>query len=242
MTTVTERKSALWDRCGRRNILSGGIAEGGKPLSWLKGRPFDLPYRLSVGFGLGPAPSQTQPKSRSQSADGSGRQFVAAPPGWKLFMFGLGQKAQGPQKPEKKTERGCNQFNLDLCASFSFGAMELTTGQSQIAFHQSNAVFNAKALFINRLGLARRGQFDFKRYRHEDQQLIGPTFGPIQPISSGSVQLLAPTRSESKAATSRGLDASPMRYADNPTRLSRSWVEDNRWHPEPGRAIGPSLD
>lgn len=165
MTTVTERKSGSFRRYERRKRLSGGSSVGFEPLSWLKPRLLGSPRRLSAGFGLGLAPSQTQQKSRRQPPDGSRRQFTATPPARKLLAFGLCQRAQGPQKPKGRH----NHLNPDLNAPFSFSAVELPTGQSQIAFHKSDAVFDTKALVINRLSLARRGQFDFQRRGHEDQ-------------------------------------------------------------------------
>src|SRR5262252_5482821 len=133
MTTVTERKSGSFRRYERRKRLSGGSSVGFEPLSWLKPRLLGSPRRLSAGFGLGLAPSQTQQKSRRQPADGSRRQFTATPPARKLLAFGLCQRAQGPQKPKGRR----NHLNPDLNAPFSFSAVELPTGQSQIAFHKS---------------------------------------------------------------------------------------------------------
>src|SRR5262245_10965010 len=165
MTTVTERKSRSFCRYERRKRLSGGAPVGFEPLSWFKACLFGSSRRLSAGFGLRLAPSQTQQKSRSQPADGSRRQFPATPPARKLLAFGLCHRTQGPQKPEGRR----NHLNPDLNAPFSFSAIELPTGQPQIAFHKSDAVFNTEAFFINRLGLARRRQFDLGRCGHEDQ-------------------------------------------------------------------------
>src|SRR6516225_2067358 len=165
MTTVTNRKSGSFCRHERRLSLLGGLAIGFELLSRLKGRSCSSPRRLSAGFGLWFAPSQTQQKSSRQPADGSRRQFAATPPTRKLLALGLCQRAQGPQKPEGRR----NHLNPDLNAPFSFSAVELPTAQSQIAFHKSDAVFDTKALVINRLSLARRGQFDFQRRGHEDQ-------------------------------------------------------------------------
>src|SRR6266545_3749526 len=95
----------------------------------------------------------------------SRRQFPATPPARKLLAFGLCHRTQGPQKPEGRR----NHLNPDLNAPFSFSAIKLPTGQPQIAFHKSDAVFNTEAFFINRLGLARRRQFDLERCGHEDQ-------------------------------------------------------------------------
>ena len=165
MTTVTNRKSGSFCRHERRLSLFGGLAIGFEPLSRLKGRSCSSPRRLSAGFGLGLAPSQTQQKSSRQPADGSRRQFAATPPTRKLLALGLCQRAQGPQKPEGRR----NHLNPDLNAPFSFSAVELPTGQSQIAFHKSDAVFNTESFFVNRLSLARRRQFGLERCGHEDQ-------------------------------------------------------------------------
>src|SRR5215469_5417528 len=165
MTTVTERKSGSFRRYERRKRLSGGSSVGFEPLSWLKPRLLGSPRRLSADFGLRLAPSQTQQKSRRQPTDCSRRQFTATPPTRKLLAFGLCHRAQGPQKPEGRR----NHLNPDLNAPFSFSAVELPTGQSQIAFHKSDAVFNAESFFVHRLSLARRGQFDLERCGHEDQ-------------------------------------------------------------------------
>src|SRR5262249_4024187 len=165
MTTVTNRKPGSFYRHERRQSLLGGLAIGFELLSRLKGRSCSSPRRLSAGFGLRFAPSQTQQKSRRQPADGSRRQFAATPPTRKLLALGLCQRAQGPQKPEGRR----NHLNPDLNAPFSFGAVELSTGQSQIAFHKSDAVFNTESFFVNRLSLARRRQFDLERCGHEDQ-------------------------------------------------------------------------
>ena len=139
MTTVTERKFGSFCRYERRKSLLGGASGGFEPLSRLKARSRGSSHRLSAGFGLRAAPSQTQQKSCSEPADGSRRHFIAPPPAGKLLGFGLCQRAQGPQKPE-----GCrHHLNPDLNAPFSFSAVELPTGQAQIAFHESYALFNA---------------------------------------------------------------------------------------------------
>src|SRR5215475_1542414 len=165
MTTVTERKSRSFCRYERRKRLSGGAPVGFEPLSWFKACLFGSSRRLSAGFGLRLAPSQTQQKSRRQPADGSRRQFAATPPTRKLLALGLCRRPQGPQKPEGRR----NHLNPDLNAPFCFSAVELSTSQSQIAFHKSDAVFNAESFFVNRLSLARRRQFDLERCGHEDQ-------------------------------------------------------------------------
>src|SRR5215813_3616042 len=138
MTTVTERKSGSFRRYERRKRLSGGSSVGFEPLSWLKPRLLGSPRRLSADFGLRLAPSQTQQKSRRQPADGSRRQFTTTPPTRKLLAFGLCHRAQGPQKPEGRRDH----LNPDLNSPFSFSAVELPTGQSQITFHKSDAVFD----------------------------------------------------------------------------------------------------
>jgi hypothetical protein len=136
MITVTERKSGSFSRYERRKRLSRGASVGFEPLSRFKARLLASSRRLSAGFGLGLAPSKTQQKSRSQPADGSRRQFAAPPPARKLLAFGLCQRTQGPQKPEGSR----NHLTSDLNPPFSFSAIELPTGQSQIAFHKSDAV------------------------------------------------------------------------------------------------------
>ena len=128
MTIVTERKSGSFCRYERRKCLSRGASVGFEPLSRLKARSRGASRRLSAGFGLGLAPSQNQQKSRSQPADSARRQFAAPPPARKLLAFGLCQRAQGPQKPEGRRDH----LNPDLNAPFSFSAIELPTGQSQI--------------------------------------------------------------------------------------------------------------
>src|SRR5262245_52834573 len=178
MTTVTERKSGSFCRYQRRKSLLGGPSVGFEPLSRFKPRSDGSPRRLSAGFGLRLAPSQTQQKSRSQPADCSRRQFASVPPTRKPFAFRFGQRAQGPQEPES----GRHHFDPDLNAPFSFGAVELPAGQSQIAFHESDAVFDTKAFFINRLSLARRRQFGIYRGWREDQpQRALVTWFPIGP-------------------------------------------------------------
>src|SRR5262249_10167361 len=165
MTTVTERKSGSLCCYECRKSLLGGSSVGFEPRSRFQARSRGASRRLSATFGLRPAPSQTQQKSSSQPTDGSRRQFTAAPPTRKLLAFALCHRAHGPQQPE-----GCrNHLNANLNAPFSFSAVELPTGQSQITFHKSDAVFNTEAFFINRLGRARRGQFDLDRCGHEDQ-------------------------------------------------------------------------
>src|SRR5581483_6433629 len=165
MTTVTERKTGLWCPRERRKSLFGGLAIGFEPLARFKRSSCDLPRRLSAGFGLRLAPSKTQQKSRRQPSDSSWRQLATAPPTRKVFALRFGQPTQGPQEPESCR----HQFNPDLNAPFSFSTVELSAGQSQIAFHKSDAVFNTEALFINRLGLARRRQFSVRGGGHEEQ-------------------------------------------------------------------------
>jgi len=165
MTTANERKSGSFCRYERRKNLPGGSSVGFVPLSRFKPRSCGSSQRLSAGFGFRLAPSQTQQKSRRQPTDCSRRQFTATPPTRKLLALGLCHRAQGPQKPEGRRDH----LNPDLNAPFSFSAVELPTGQSQITFHKSDAVFNTEAFFINRLCLARRRQFDLERCRHEDQ-------------------------------------------------------------------------
>src|SRR5215813_4024680 len=165
MTTVTERKSGSFCSYQRRKSLSGGASVGFEPLSRFKPRSYGSPRRLSTRFGLRLAPSQTQQKSRRQPADCSRRQVASVPPTRKPSPFRFGQSAQGPQEPESCR----HHLDPDLDAPFSFSAVELPTGQSQIAFHESDAVFDAKAFFINRLSLARRRQFGVYQYGHEDQ-------------------------------------------------------------------------
>src|SRR5262245_41340424 len=160
MTTVTNRKSGSFCRHERRQSLLGGLAIGFELLSRLKGRSCSSPRRLSAGFGLRFAPSQTQQKSRRQPADGSRRQFAATPPTRKLLALGLCQRAQGPQKPEGRR----NHLNPDLNAPFSFGAVELSTGQSQIAFHKSDAVFDVAVATHKKIELVFQTQvFKLKR-------------------------------------------------------------------------------
>src|SRR5262249_21269839 len=165
MTTVTERKFGSICRCERRKPLLGGLAIGFESLSRFKARPFGSPQRLSAGFGIGLAPSQTEQKSHCQSADGARRQFAASPPARKFFTFRSGQLAQDPQEPE------CRRHHVDpnLDAAFGFGAVELSAGQSEIAFKKSDAVLDAEPLVVNRLGFARRGTSFLRRRRHEDQ-------------------------------------------------------------------------
>src|SRR5262245_50285371 len=165
MTTVTERKSGSQCRCERRKPLFGGLAIGFESLSRFKRRPFGSPQRLSAGFGLGLAPSQTQQKSGSQSSDGSRRQFAAPPPARKVFTFRFGQRAQDPQEPES---RG-HHFDPDLDTAFGFGAVELSAGQTEIAFKKSDAVLNAEPLVVDRLSFTRRGTDGLQRHRHEYQ-------------------------------------------------------------------------
>jgi len=145
--------------------LFGSLAIGFESLSRFKCRTFGSPRRLSAGFGFRLAPSKTQQKSGSQPSDGSRHQLAIAPPARKVFAFCLGQCAQGPQEPES----GRHHLDPDLDASFSFGAVELTTGQSQIAFYKSDAVFNTESFFVNRLGLAWRGRLGINQCGHEDQ-------------------------------------------------------------------------
>src|SRR5215472_6622899 len=128
MTTVTERKSGSLCCYERRKSLLGGASVGFEPRSRFEARSRGASRRLSADFGLGLAPSQTQQKSCSQPADGSRRQFPAAPPTRKLLAFGLRHRAQDPQKPEGRR----NHFNPDLNAPFRFSAVELPTGQPQI--------------------------------------------------------------------------------------------------------------
>src|SRR5882672_4814187 len=165
MTTVTKRKSGSLCRYERQKSLLGGASVGFEPLSRLKARSSSASRRLSAKFGLRLAPSQTQQKSCRQPANRSWRQFTATPPTRKHLAFCLRHRAQGPQKPESC----CNHLNPDLNAPFSFSAVELSTGQSQIAFHKSDAVFNTESFFVDRLGLTRRRQFDLDLDGHEDQ-------------------------------------------------------------------------
>src|SRR5262245_30971898 len=147
MTTVTERKSRSFCRYERRKRLSGGAPVGFEPLLWFKACLFGSSRRLSADFGLGLAPSQTQQKSRRQPADGSRRQFAATPPTMEILAFGLRHRAQGPQKPVGRR----NHLNPDLNAPLRFNAVELPTGQSQIALHKSDAVFNTEALLCHKI-------------------------------------------------------------------------------------------
>src|SRR5262245_9644410 len=185
MTTVTERKSGSFCHYECRKSLSVSSSVGLEPLSRLKARSYGSPRRLSARFGLRLSPSQTQQKSGSQPADCSRRQFASIPPTRKSFTFRFGQRPQGPQEPES-----CRyHLDPDLNAPFSFSAVELPTGQSQIAFHKSNAVFDTKALFINRLSLARRGQFGLYRGWHEDQpQWALVTWLPIGPVFDHAIE------------------------------------------------------
>src|SRR5882672_2464911 len=165
MTTVTKRKSGALCRYECRKSLLGDASVDFEPLSRLKDCSRSAPRRLSARFGLRLAPPQTQQKSCCQPTDGSWRQFTATPPTRKLLAFGLRHRAQGPQKPEGRRDH----LNPDLNAPFSFSAIELPTGQSQIAFHKSDAVFNTESFFVDRLSLTRRRQFDLDLDGHEDQ-------------------------------------------------------------------------
>src|SRR5262249_51144411 len=135
MTTATERKSGSFCRYERRKNLLGGASVGFVPLSRFKPRSCGSSHRLSASFGLRLAPPQPKQKSRRQPADGSRRQFTTTPPTRKLLAFGLCHRAQGPQKPEGRRDH----LNPDLNSPFSFSAVELPTGQSQITFHKSDA-------------------------------------------------------------------------------------------------------
>src|SRR5262249_14365516 len=87
------------------------------------------------------------------------------PPARKVFTFRFGQRAQDPQEPES---RG-HHFDPDLDTAFGFGAVELSAGQTEIAFKKSDAVLNAEPLVVDRLGLALRRTDSLRRRRHEDQ-------------------------------------------------------------------------
>src|SRR5215813_1944281 len=209
MTTVTERKSGSFCSYQRRKSLSGGASVGFEPLSRFKPRSYGSPRRLSTRFGLRLAPSQTQQKSRRQPADCSRRQVASVPPTRKPSPFRFGQSAQGPQEPESCR----HHLDPDLNAPFSFSAVELPAGQSQIAFHESDAVFDTKALFINRLSLARRRQFGiYPSWREDQPQRTFVTWLPIGPVFDHAIERepLPGPLSHSRVVPTTALDPSAI--------------------------------
>src|SRR5262249_8144971 len=163
MTAITDRKSGSQYRYVRRKPLCGGPAIGFESLSRFKTRLFGSPRRLSACFGLRLAPSQTQQKSGSQSSDSSRRQFATTPPTRRLSLFRSGLRPQDPQEPEGRR----HHFDPDLDTTFGFGAVELSAGQTEIAFKKSDAVLDAKPLVVDRLSFTRRGTDGLQRHRHE---------------------------------------------------------------------------
>jgi hypothetical protein len=82
-----------------------------------------------------------------------------------------------------------HHLDPDLNAPFSFSAVELPAGQSQIAFHESDAAFDTKAFFINRLSLSWRRRFNvYCGWREDQPQRALVTRLPIGPVFDHAIE------------------------------------------------------
>src|SRR6266511_5457384 len=125
---------------------SGGLANRFGTFPCLQLCALGSPLRLSAGFGLRFLPSKLQQKSRCQAANRPMRDFFFLPPTEnQLLISDLRQTTQGPQKPKGATDH----FHPDLNTTFGRQAVELPGRQAEIAFHESDPVFNAKPLPVS---------------------------------------------------------------------------------------------
>ena len=146
MTLVTQSKSGSFCSRELKQYLWSSSPTGLELLSRLQSRPFGSSRRLSAGFRLRLVPSQPEQKSRRHFSDRSRRQFAASPPFRDVgFVTCSGQSGEGPQEPED----GAYHFDPELNSPFGLRAIELPSGQAQLTFQKSDAVFNAESFFTS---------------------------------------------------------------------------------------------